>query len=68
MAHKITIKLILVSFFTLFSIQLNAQCEVENNNFKGGGISAIRSVFQIWTYIYKSRKLYVKRIGLQISR
>lgn len=37
MAHKITIKLILVSFFTLFSIQLNAQCEVENNNFKGGG-------------------------------
>ena len=36
MANKLTIKLILVSFITLFSIQVNAQCEVENNSFRGG--------------------------------
>ncbi|MDR0745481.1 MAG: DUF3108 domain-containing protein [Mediterranea sp.] len=30
------IKLILVSFITLFPIQLKAQCEVENNSFRGG--------------------------------
>jgi hypothetical protein len=30
------IKLILVPFIVLFSIQLKAQCEVENNSFRGG--------------------------------
>jgi len=36
MANKITIKLLLISFIALFSVQLKAQCETENNSFRGG--------------------------------
>lgn len=36
MLNKITIKLIILSLFTLFTIQAGAQCEAQNNCFKGG--------------------------------
>lgn len=36
MIHKTTIRLIILSVITLFSIQLKAQCEIHNTSFKGG--------------------------------
>lgn len=36
MINKITIRLILFSLLTLFSIQIKAQCEADNNSFQGG--------------------------------